>query len=143
LLNQDKPQSDSNEQVLYLQIPDSKLAIRIWPGGLQYLGAYCLDLFDITKKIPVDTPNDFEFWNVPRPGGASSVMKLCSWQVAFASVPGWCILPGDEKYSVSEGSRIVLVRPGKVPFYFEIPSMPMETGGVPLPQPQATLPVLE
>jgi len=105
---------------------------------MQYHAGYCLDLFDITKKIPVDTPDDFEFWHVSSP---SCGMKLCSLQKVFG-VPAWRIRPGDEKYTVLEGSRIVLVRPGNVPFYFEIPSRPMETGGVPFPQPQATLPVL-
>ncbi|KAI9570154.1 Dopey, N-terminal-domain-containing protein [Boletus coccyginus] len=136
----EKPQSDGNEQVLYLQIPDSKLAIRIWPGGMQYHAGYCLDLFDITQKTSMDTPDDFEFRHISRPDGPGG-MKLLSLRKVF-DVPACHIQPGNETYVVLEGSRIVLVRPGKAPFYFEIPSMPMETGGVPFPQPQATLPVL-
>jgi len=109
---------------------------------MQYHAGYCLHLFDTTQNIPVDTPDDFEFWSVPCTGDLLNSMRLYSWQVCFASVPGLSTVPGDEKYSVLEGSRIVLRHPGKAPFYFEIPSMPMETGGVPFPQPQATLPAL-
>jgi len=104
---------------------------------MQYHEGYCLDLIDIPKNIPVDTPDDWMFSNVPHPGGPSFGSKLCSWQKIFANVPGMSGPPGDEKYSVLEGSQIVLLHPGKTPFYFEIP-----TREVPLPQPQATFPVL-
>ncbi|KAI6043383.1 hypothetical protein EDC04DRAFT_2509379, partial [Pisolithus marmoratus] len=49
--------------------------------------------------------------------------KLFTWEEAFGLLN---IPPGEEKYSVLEGSRLSLKCPGEPTFYFEIPVMPVE-----------------
>ncbi|KIM54672.1 hypothetical protein SCLCIDRAFT_1152246 [Scleroderma citrinum Foug A] len=114
---QEKPQLDDSD-VLYCRIPDSILAIRIWPGGLDWFGLYCLDFFDVVECTPMNTPNGYVISCYPQPGVFTSTGNLVSWETAA----GLCeISPGMEKYSAHEGSRLVLTHPGKTPYYFKIP----------------------
>ncbi|KAF8555961.1 hypothetical protein OG21DRAFT_1564282, partial [Imleria badia] len=99
-------------------IPHSNLAIRIWQGGMQPYEQFCLDFFDTKQCVPVNTPVDFELWDIPRPGVFSYGGKLISWEAAFHNE---YIPAGEEKYSVPEGSHIALKRPGEETFLFQIP----------------------
>ena len=62
--------------------------------------------------------------------------KLVSWETAVGVDR---ISPGMEKYSVTEGSWLMLSRPGKKPFYFEIPHR-CSVHGVVFVQPQTSVP---
>jgi len=132
---QEKPHPDA--ALLYYRIPDSIIAIRMWDGGMEQYGLYCLDFFDIVKRTPVNTPNGYAIsYYLP---SVSSSRELVSWEAAARMDP---IPAGTEKYSAAEGSRLVLTRPGKMPYYFQIPRRPSVHGygGVVFVQPQAGVP---
>ncbi|KAI6013566.1 hypothetical protein EDC04DRAFT_2757855 [Pisolithus marmoratus] len=121
----EKPHPGDGQTPLIFHIPNSQYAIRIWSGGMEQFRQFCLDFYDLATGNPVNTPYGFELWDVPRPGAYSFGGKLFTWEETFglSNVP-----PGEEKYSVPEGSRLSLKRPGEPPFYFEIPAMPVENG---------------
>ena len=110
---QEKPQTDDAD-VLYCRIPDSRvLAIRIWSDGMEQYGLYCFDFFDVVERTAMNTPNGHAHL-----GMFAFSKELVSWETAVGldRIPA-----GTEKYSTPEGSRLVLSRPGKMPYYFEIP----------------------
>ncbi|KAI6106666.1 ubiquitin-related domain-containing protein [Pisolithus croceorrhizus] len=115
--NQVKPLPQGDELQLFIQLPNSQYALRIWSGGLQQLRHYCFDFYNVTSRVPANTPEGFELWGVRRPGTYSYGGQIKSWEAAFGLSD---ILPGEEKYSAPEGSRIVLRRPGEDPFYFQL-----------------------
>ena len=130
---QEKPELDDPE-VLYCRIPDSVLAIRIWSGGMEQYGQYCFDFFDVVQRIPVNTPDGHVItFSAPY----QTPTKLVSWEAAnMDKFPA-----GTEKYSTLEGSRLVLTRPGKIPYHFQIPRRPSAYhNGVAFVQPQAGVP---
>ncbi|KAI6118389.1 hypothetical protein F5141DRAFT_999961, partial [Pisolithus sp. B1] len=120
-----KPLPQGDELQLFIQLPNSQYALGIWSGGLQQLRHYCFDFYNVTSRVPANTPEGFELWGVRRPGTYSYGGQIKSWEAAFGLSD---ILPGEEKYSAPEGSRIVLRRPGEDPFYFQVPEMPAENG---------------
>jgi len=132
---QEKPQLDDGD-VLYCRIPDSTLTIRIWSGGMEQYGTYCLDFFDVVERTPVNTPDGYVISYHPHPGVFTFSRELVSWEAA-AGIDR--ISAGMEKYSAPEGSQLVLMRPGKVPYYFQIPRRP-SGNGIEFVQPQASVP---
>ena len=129
---QEKPHPADDRDLHYFQIPDSILAIRIWPGGMQRFGGYCLDFFDVVERIPVNTPDGYVISYYPHVTPKST---LVTWERA-AGV--YRVRPGMEKYSIEEGALLMLTRPGKEPYCFQIPRRP--TQAVPgFAQPQSNL----
>lgn len=103
---------------MYYAVPNSKLAIRIWSGGMESYGQYCLDLFHVTDRIAVNTPKGFSISHVSNPGVFTFGDRLVSWEAAMKVKH---LNDGEEKYSAPEGSSLVLTRPHEQPFYFQLP----------------------
>ena len=130
---QEKPELDDPD-VLYCWIPDSVLAIHIWSGSMEQYGQYCFDFFDVVQHIPVNTPDGHKIsFYTPY----QTPTMLVSWgAVNMDKFPA-----GMEKYSTLEGSHLVLMRPGKIPYHFQIPHRPSANhDGVAFVQPQAGVP---
>ena len=124
--------------VLYCRIPDSILAIRIWSGGMERHRQYCFDFFDVVERVAMNTPYGYVISSYPTPGVFAHPGVQKSWEIAW----GWDrdrIPAGTEKYCAIEGSRFVLTRPDKMPYYFEIPRRPSGDGLV-FAQPQPGVP---
>jgi len=104
---------------------------------MEQYGLYCFDFFDVVKRTPVNTPDGYVI-SYYLDQGVSFSRELVSWETGA----GMDRIPaGTEKYGAAEGSRLVLTRPGKMPYYFQIPRRPSTThGGVVFVQPQASVP---
>ena len=116
--------------MLYVRVPNTKLAIRIWPGGMQQYDHCWFDFFDLVDHVPVNTPEGFKLTPLPKVGMVPCKGRLCSWEETFEVKN---IQQGLEKYCVAEGMSIALTYPGEAPFGFQIPSRPAE--GFAQPQP--------
>jgi len=103
---------------MYYTVPNSQLAIRIWSGGLERFGQYCIDIFHAVDHIAMNTPKDFTISHAPNPGVFTFGDQLVSWEVAMKVKH---LNDGAEKYSAPEGSSLVLTRPDEEPFYFRLP----------------------
>ncbi|ETW75135.1 hypothetical protein HETIRDRAFT_455821 [Heterobasidion irregulare TC 32-1] len=97
-------------------------------------GQYCLDFF----HAPVNTPDRYEIVHVPHPGVFTFRGRLVSWEKALGKDQH--MPPGTDRYSVPEGSQLVVVRPGEDPFYFQVPLRPAQQQRVEYAQPVAALP---
>lgn len=107
---------------MYYDIPDSGLTIRIWDGGMNHLGHYCLDFFDPRGNgKAVNTPRAWKITYVPTPGNPMPGGQVVPWERAFG-VSRRDTPPGEERHSVREGSRLALLRDGHEPVYFQIPT---------------------
>lgn len=89
---------------------------------MRQYGQYCLDLFDTVQQAAVNMPQDYAICHVPHPGVFTFGGKLVSWEESTGVVN---LRPGMEKFSAPEGSRLVLARPGKEHFYFQLPARPV------------------
>jgi len=85
---------------------------------MERFGQYCLDFFHVKDHIAVNTPEGFKISHVPIPGVFMFGGPLISWEAAMKVKH---LNDGAEKYSVPEGSSLVLTRPGEEPFYFQLP----------------------
>lgn len=106
---------------MYYDIPNSPLVIRIWSGGVDAYGQYCLDFFHLRKNVAVNTPDNYKMVYVPFPGVYTFGGELVSWEAAWG-VRKEELRPEQERYSVPEGSRLALLRDGHDPFLFLIPT---------------------
>lgn len=113
--------------------------IRIWSGGLEDYGQYCLDFFDERSNIAVNTPDSYTLAYVPFPGVYTFGGTIVSWEAAWG-VRKEELRPQQEKYSVPEGARIALMREGHRPFYFLVPTR--SRGNVEFFEPRAPAPPL-
>lgn len=100
---------------------------------MQKYAQYCLDFFDVNKRIPVNTPDGYKIYYLQYLGQHEE--QLVPWEIAMKVER---VDEGQEKYSVQEGSQLVLTRPDKDPYLFEIPHRLRSTTG--FAQPQATIP---
>ncbi|KIO11332.1 hypothetical protein M404DRAFT_995008, partial [Pisolithus tinctorius Marx 270] len=107
-----------DKSVQYYPIRNSPLVIRIWDGGMEQYGQYCLDFFDPVNDIAVNAPDDYKIWHNPYHGQFTYGEQLVSWEAAMhvTKVPA-----GEEKYGVQEGSSLVLTRSNATPLSFQIP----------------------
>ncbi|KAI0318168.1 hypothetical protein OF83DRAFT_56151 [Amylostereum chailletii] len=125
-----KPQEGEDDDVQFFPIPNSGLCIRIWSGGMQACGQYCLDYFDPATKTPVKAPEGHQIWPIPRPGVFSFAGALKSWEDTLGCGN---YTEGTERYSVQKGSWWTLVRPGFKNFSFAIPTRSVGTMDLALP----------
>ncbi len=65
-----KPKS-GDQHVYNIRIPNSDLAIRMWEGGMGPYGQFCLDFYDVERKVSVNLPQGHSLHpaTVPAPGG--------------------------------------------------------------------------
>ncbi|KAI0709637.1 hypothetical protein C8T65DRAFT_739816 [Cerioporus squamosus] len=108
--------------VFVRQIPDSQYYIRLFPGN-PALREYCLDFVETSTGQPVNSPMKFQLWlvgnhNSPYPYGS---VPLRSLESAFG-VSLKDILPGEEKFVLTDGMTCVLTRPGHKPVRFTVPT---------------------
>ncbi|KAH9901418.1 hypothetical protein C8Q73DRAFT_677782 [Cubamyces lactineus] len=107
-----KPTVD-DPNVYTVRIPDTDLAIRMWDGGMDLYGQFCLDFFDVRRKVPVNLPVGYALWpaGTNAPGVFMMPMggPLPSWEACFGYRPE-AIPAGEEKWSVVAGSYITLQR---------------------------------
>ena len=110
----------------------------MWDGGMDYWGHFCLDFFDIQRKVPVNLPAGHGLY----PGGPSSMppgavdhpppndlmragvrpmqsYPLGSWErnMGITSFPD-----GEEKWSFPEGTYLTLKRDGHPDLAFQMPT---------------------
>ncbi|PIL22964.1 hypothetical protein GSI_15661 [Ganoderma sinense ZZ0214-1] len=141
--------------VYTIRVPDSPYCLRMWAGGMDYWGQFCLDFFDIEHKAPVNLPAGYALY-----GGASSLppggavvhalpahmaqanvrppqgRPLGSWERNMGITP---IPDGAEKWSIPEGMPLMLRRDGHPDFMFQ---MPRRQAPVVFAQPQMGYPSL-
>ena len=111
-----------DRDVYTVSIPGSDLIIRMWNGGMTTYRQFCLDFYDTRGRTPVNLPSGFSLWSsgATALGGFMVGGQLGSWENAFG-VRGAQIPPGEEKWSVPEGSYITLKRHGHADFTFAVP----------------------
>ncbi|EIW75173.1 hypothetical protein CONPUDRAFT_169576 [Coniophora puteana RWD-64-598 SS2] len=122
-----KPQRDEDparENIHIVRIPDtSHLVVRFWDGGLEDEGQFCLDIYNMATKEPINSSELGFSIEVAPVAGTLSVMcagDLDSWEARSGFKPGQ-ILPGEERFSVIEGACLALHRPDFDPFWFKVP----------------------
>ncbi|OBZ74085.1 hypothetical protein A0H81_06268 [Grifola frondosa] len=117
-----KPEGNAGD-VQFYAIPDCELSIRIWTGGMDRHGQWLLDFFNRTTSCAVNAPDGFGFYPIQRPGFftmSGPDGRLPSWEeTAYGHQ---ATVPGEERFSVPEGSWWALKRPGKEDFCFVLPT---------------------
>ncbi|KAI0061433.1 hypothetical protein BV25DRAFT_1886708 [Artomyces pyxidatus] len=111
--------TDDDRSVSYIPIPQSPYAFRFWDGGVEDIGQFFVDFFHIRQRVPVSTPPGYEIYPIAAPGDYQLGDKLMSWDVAMGYDPR--VTGVAEKFSVPEGSRMRLIRPGHEDFFFIAP----------------------
>ncbi|PIL22963.1 hypothetical protein GSI_15660 [Ganoderma sinense ZZ0214-1] len=147
-----KPQP-GDPNVYTVRVPDSPYCLRMWAGGMDYWGQFCLDFFDVERKVPVNLPLGHALFpgmsSMPPGIGAGHPLPahlahanmqpptsypLCSWErnMGMQSIPD-----GEEKWAIPEGMPVMLRRDGHPDFMFQ---MPRRQAPVVLAQPQMGYP---
>ena len=104
------------------QIPRSKYSIRLFPGS-PALREYCLDFVETRSGRPVNSPFEFGLWTIGNHTARHvyGPVRLRSLESAF----GYSqrdILPGEEKFVLSDGMTCLLTRRGHKPVRFTVPT---------------------
>ncbi|TFY83266.1 hypothetical protein EWM64_g737 [Hericium alpestre] len=98
--------------------------IRLWDGGLEDDGIFLFDFVDMRTKKAVNSPvgyevhafpNRYHMLNMPGP--------IISWEAA-QNIQRKHIKPGEERFSVPEGTSCALHRRGQEIFMFAVPERP-------------------
>ena len=110
----------------------------MWAGGMDFWGQFCLDFFDVERRVPVNLPAGYALYpgvsSLPPGIGAGHALpvhkahlarppqKACplgSWErnMGMTSIPD-----GEEKWSVPEGMALMLKRDGHPDFMFQMPA---------------------
>ncbi|KAI0364687.1 hypothetical protein BV20DRAFT_1125466 [Pilatotrama ljubarskyi] len=114
---------DPDELVYTRPIPDSKYSVRLFPGALD-AAEYCMDFVETATGEPVNSPFEYELWNIPNPEtpwlGMPIVGQLESIERAHG-IKQEDILPGEEKFVLRDGQTCMLTRPEKRPIWFTVP----------------------
>ncbi|KZT02562.1 uncharacterized protein LAESUDRAFT_661564 [Laetiporus sulphureus 93-53] len=113
------------EHIHIILIPnDDNLAIRLWDGGLEDDSIFLFDFIDMRTKKAVNSPvgyevhafpNRYHMLNMPGP--------IISWEAA-QNIQRKHIKPGEERFSVPEGTPCALHRHGQEVFMFAAPERP-------------------
>ena len=133
-----KPRPD-DQHIYSVRIPNSPLAIRMWEGGMGPWGQFCIDFFDVERKVSVNLPlgHSLHPATVPTPPGFgpgypppgfpmavnaptfAMANELRSWERSM----GMRTIPeGEEKWMVPQGAFIMLKREGHADVIFQIPT---------------------
>ncbi|KIK57427.1 hypothetical protein GYMLUDRAFT_247064 [Collybiopsis luxurians FD-317 M1] len=114
-----KPQK--GDPIHVIEIPGSKYSIRLWDGGLEAQGQYCLDFIDTCTGKAINSPDRWVLHAKAPNGTLPYVAPLISWEEAW-KVPKGEIPPGEERFSIMEGSMCGLERPECESFWFRVPN---------------------
>lgn len=121
---QGKP--NRGDHVRIVTIPDDRLALRFFDGGMERDGIFLFDFVDTHTKKAVNCPSTYEIHALPNPYHMLNMPgRLLSWE-ATRGIPPNVIKKGEERFSVPEGTPCALVRPGKERFMFAVPQRPRE-----------------
>ncbi|KAF8548874.1 hypothetical protein OG21DRAFT_1422293, partial [Imleria badia] len=115
-----KPQAN-DPNVQYTKIPNTHLALCLWPGGMEQYSQCCFDFFDLFSHVPVDAPEGFKIMHLPQPSMFPYKGRLPSWEESMRAPR---TQDGLEKYSAPEGMKLMLTYPRNDSLYFQIPSRP-------------------
>ncbi|KAI0351328.1 hypothetical protein OH77DRAFT_1429877 [Trametes cingulata] len=115
------------DKLVYIRpIPDSAYSIRLYPGAV-LTAEYCMDFVETATGKAVNSPFEFELWNIPNPEtpwlGMPASGKLRSIERAHG-IRQEDILPGEEKFILRDGQTCMLTRPGKRAVWFTVPVRP-------------------
>ncbi|RPD76003.1 hypothetical protein L226DRAFT_534063 [Lentinus tigrinus ALCF2SS1-7] len=145
-----KPKQD-DQNVYNLRIPNSDLAIRMWEGGMGPYGQFCVDFYDVKRKVSVNLPPGhslhpatvsapasfahYGFASPVRhttmypPPGFPMAMNAPGFQMA-GQLRSWErnmgmreIPDGEEKWMIPQGAYITLKRDGHPDVVFQIPTL--------------------
>ncbi|TFK83520.1 hypothetical protein K466DRAFT_589661 [Polyporus arcularius HHB13444] len=87
-----------DQNVYNIRIPDSALAIRMWEGGMAPYGQFCLDFYDVDRKVSVNLPSGHSLHPatvpVPVPGGFQGQGFVPPGPVRYTSMNGGPLGPG-------------------------------------------------
>ncbi|KAH7889162.1 hypothetical protein F5I97DRAFT_1842083 [Phlebopus sp. FC_14] len=86
-------------------IPDTRLAIRIWDGGMESYTQYFIDFFRLDKWIPVNAFDGYELHCVSTPGMMPMAAGRHHSSENTFGISSTEIKPGEEKFCLPEGSR--------------------------------------
>ncbi|TBU58117.1 hypothetical protein BD310DRAFT_820040 [Dichomitus squalens] len=95
-----------------VRIYDSDYTIRMWHGGMEAYIQFCLDFYDHSRDVPVNLPPGSRASPVHMQGVFGMAGPLVSWERAMGFSPA-DILAGEEKWSVPEGTNLVVRRPDR------------------------------
>ncbi|KAI0364686.1 hypothetical protein BV20DRAFT_1005393 [Pilatotrama ljubarskyi] len=114
----------SGDKLVYIRpIPDCDYSIRLFPGASD-AAEYCMDFVETATGKAVNSPFEFELWNIPNPETPWLSMpmtgKLRSIERAHG-IKQEDILPGEEKFVLRDGQTCMLTRPDKRPVWFTVP----------------------
>ncbi|TFK80516.1 hypothetical protein K466DRAFT_667619 [Polyporus arcularius HHB13444] len=119
-----KPTPNTPDAVVYIRpIPDCDYSVRLWLAD-DTSGEVCMDFVHNETKQPVNSPFEYELWAMPsRATLWNEPALLASLESSF----GAAVLPGEEKFVMSEGQTCVLKRPGHQNVQFTVPRMARPT----------------
>ncbi|KAI0351334.1 hypothetical protein OH77DRAFT_1429884 [Trametes cingulata] len=121
-----KKPKPGDEHVHARPIPNSEYSVRLFPGALD-AAEYCMDFVTTATGEPVNSPFEYELWNIPNPEtpwlGIPVVGQLRSIEHAHG-IEQKDILPGEERFVLRDGQTCMLTRPGMRPVWFTVPIRP-------------------
>lgn len=131
-----KPLPD-DPHVYSVPIPDSPFVIRMWDGGMETYRQFCLDFFSMITLTPVNLPSGYSLclatvnMDVNTPGAPPAFYPMAANMPGMFTVPiaSWeqsmgtqSINPGAEKWSVPEGTYVILMHLGHPDLAFHVPT---------------------
>ncbi len=118
---------DINDSNVHTVILNEELVIRIWDGGMEEFGQFCLDFVDRKTRTPVNLPPGYAICsgraNMPgvfMPGAFTSRGTLPSMEQCYGYTPDK-IPPGAEKWAVPAGAYITVAKNGQEVVTFKVP----------------------
>ncbi|KAI0760727.1 hypothetical protein C8Q74DRAFT_250929 [Fomes fomentarius] len=118
---------DINDNDIHTVILNDEFVIRIWDGGMEEFGQFCLDFVDRKTRTPVNLPPGYGIGsaraNMPgvfMPGAFTSRGQLPSMEQCYGYTPDK-IPPGAEKWAVPAGAYITITKNGTEVVTFKVP----------------------
>ncbi|KAF6750450.1 hypothetical protein DFP72DRAFT_1072458 [Ephemerocybe angulata] len=113
------------ENVHIIPIPDDRLSLRFFEGGMGDMRVFVFDFVDVREKRAVNSPAGYEiesFFNQYHHTGMH-FGPIRPWEEGFG-IARADIVDGCERFAVAARTPCVLRRPGKVDFRFVAPEFP-------------------
>ncbi|RPD68225.1 hypothetical protein L226DRAFT_517439 [Lentinus tigrinus ALCF2SS1-7] len=115
------------DPVYSVQIPNSPLVFRIWEGGMDFYGHFCVDFYDPRRKVSVNLPRGTPCTPQASPP-ASDTCPTLSRLLSLERSMGMDSFPeGEEKWMIPEGTYVTLRREGHPLFTFQMPNRRPQT----------------
>ncbi len=118
---------DINDSNIHTVVLNDDLVIRIWDGGMEEFGQFCLDFVHRKTRTPVNLPPGYAICsgraNMPgvfMSGAFTSRGTLPSMEQCYGYTPDK-IPPGAEKWAVPAGAYITVAKNGTEVVTFKVP----------------------